>query len=754
MKKDKLKAIDIRLFLFPFLALAMLFAVITGISVNKHIKNTYAMIEKHSMGIVENYSKRIVNSNAATDIITNLIDEKLLSATKIINQLESPKKTVNLTELSEELFVDEINIYNEFGEIINSTSEQIIGWKAYEGHPAHNFMISGQETLIEDIRANSETKVFYKYAFARAKDNTIVQIGVLARKVYDFLHMFAFGTLIEDFVIDENVDNIFFTNADHEIIAGSSEEYVGMAFASEDIFKHFTYEKPRVGKDFAVGDSTLHVCAPVFYNGEKIGTLTVIWSPRLINTEIKQIIIENGFRLILVFIVLGAVLYYAYSKNKDNIKIAFYDELTGLPNNEYLNDYLSQKIKDIKNNKTAVLLLDCTNFKLLNLTYGFKYGNIILKQMAKVFADNIPAGDILFRFEADRFVAVIDDYKSLSELNFISQKLFKEFKSSDFNMSKHEYLTLKIALYEMQDQNISPSQILHNVFICMTSLKNSLSENYIVYNQEIKDTLLREKVIEEALMGVISGENEDALYMVYQPLFDIKTDKIVGFEALARLTVPNIGNISPLEFIALAEKRNLIFSLGNIILKRVLSFLKLLEETGYLGIYITVNISVTQLLRDDFVHAIKKSIGFSHKNLNRIVFEITESRLVENFQLVNERLAELKNMGSLVALDDFGTGYSSLAELRNLNIDLLKIEQSFIDKINQYDRYPLIVSDIISASHRLGLKTVAEGIESECQLNYLKEHGCDIAQGFYLSKPLSEARAIGFLKSYSGQRRQ
>ena len=265
----------------------------------------------------------------------------------------------------------------------------------------------------------------------------------------------------------------------------------------------------------------------------------------------------------------------------------------------------------------------------------------------------------------------------------------------------------------------------------------------------MKDISMREELIEKALIAIIGGEFKDFFHMVHQPLFDIKSNKIIGFESLARMTIQDIGPVPPLEFIGLAEKRNLIFPLGNVILKKVSEFLYLLKSLDYNNIYVGINISGLQLLRDGFFDVVKGTIGLSRENWNRLVFEITETMLVDNFELANEKLAELKSMGSLVALDDFGTGYSSLTELRNLNIDIIKMDRSFVGRIEQYGEDTLITQDIITMSHKLSLKVVAEGVENERQMNYLKNHGCDIIQGFYLSKPLVESDAIDFLKLYN-----
>ena len=189
----------------------------------------------------------------------------------------------------------------------------------------------------------------------------------------------------------------------------------------------------------------------------------------------------------------------------------------------------------------------------------------------------------------------------------------------------------------------------------------------------------------------------------------------------------------------------LIYDLGKQILRKACEFLKKIHDMGYEEVKVSVNISVIQLLRDEFVRDIIRIIESSGIENTSLVLEITESIIMENFDLINQKLKEIRKTGILISLDDFGTGFSSLSRLRELNIDYVKIDKYFIDNITEDKDETLITADIISMSHKFGLTVVAEGVEEEGQVKYLTKNDCDILQGYYISRPLSEDKAIEFM---------
>lgn len=261
----------------------------------------------------------------------------------------------------------------------------------------------------------------------------------------------------------------------------------------------------------------------------------------------------------------------------------------------------------------------------------------------------------------------------------------------------------------------------------------------------------REGNIRQILSDIASDNTDDEIFLQFQPIINAKTGAICSFEALARLKTNKLGLVSPLEFISIAEKTKLIIPIGKIIIIKALSFLNKLNERGYDNISISINISAVQLLRPDFVTELFKIINEMKVNRKNICIELTESIFSSDYNNINSIIGKLKDAGIQLAIDDFGTGYSSLSREKELNVDYLKIDKCFIDALFDGDIDKAITGDIISMAHKLGHCTVAEGVEHDKQLQYLKEHDCDKIQGYLISKPLDEEKAFEFINKHNNK---
>ena len=266
------------------------------------------------------------------------------------------------------------------------------------------------------------------------------------------------------------------------------------------------------------------------------------------------------------------------------------------------------------------------------------------------------------------------------------------------------------------------------------------------YDSELEAIVNRENDIRKALSGIASGQGGAELFLLYQPILDLKTNKVCAFEALARLRTEKLGLVPPNEFIPIAEKTKLIIPDGEIIIIKAFHFLKHLIDLGYDTIRVAVNISAIQLLRPDFTDRLLEIIRETDVPPENIDIEITESVFASDYELINSFIKRLRDIGLQIAIDDFGTGYSSLARVKELNVDCLKIDKYFIDKLLTDGPENVIISEIISMAHRLGYCTIAEGVEEEVQMKYLLENGCDKLQGYLIGRPLDEETAIALLE--------
>lgn len=269
---------------------------------------------------------------------------------------------------------------------------------------------------------------------------------------------------------------------------------------------------------------------------------------------------------------------------------------------------------------------------------------------------------------------------------------------------------------------------------------------YCFFDRQLEEAMARELAIKQELWLIAQGVS-DSLSVQYQPIMDLATNRIAGFEALARLNSQTLGRLSPLEFIPVAEKTKLIIPLGLQVIELALQFLDLLKANHWTGVYVSINVSIIQLMNEGFVDELMQMIRAKQADPAHICLEITESVMESNFVKINGILGEIMAQGLSIALDDFGTGYSSLARERELQVNCLKIDKYFLEKLLTIGEEEAITGDIISMAHKLGHCVIAEGVESESQLDYLRQHGCDKIQGYWLSRPLDPGVAIEFLRS-------
>ena len=257
--------------------------------------------------------------------------------------------------------------------------------------------------------------------------------------------------------------------------------------------------------------------------------------------------------------------------------------------------------------------------------------------------------------------------------------------------------------------------------------------------------VLREAQVKEALVRMVNGAPGERLCLQYQPILNLKTNRVEEFEALARFKSEKLGMVSPLEFIPIAEETQLITPIGRSVMEMACAFQKRLQALGYGHVRIFVNVSAIQILRSEFLTdftGVLKKYGVDPESFG---LEITESVFTDNYRAINEKLEKLIEIGVRVSIDDFGTGYSSLARERDLHVSCLKIDKSFIDRLLYLSPEQAITRDIISMAHRMGHSVVAEGVEQPEQKQYLLDHGCDLMQGYLFSRPLDEGAAIELL---------
>lgn len=352
----------------------------------------------------------------------------------------------------------------------------------------------------------------------------------------------------------------------------------------------------------------------------------------------------------------------------------------------------------------------------------------------------------LFNTYEKRFVFYLKAYKDKKELIEFCESVANTLES----LLVIERIGGGIGIIEIDENNENNvDQLLKNLLIASEKAINIIDKDisFCFFNQDMEMQIIREEDIKHELAKIAEDKNNNSLFLQFQPILDLESNQINGFEALARIKSDRLGLIPPMEFIPIAEKTKLIIPVGKKIIIQAFRFLITLKEKGLNTISVSINISAIQLLRNNFVENIVEMINEMQVNPENIILEITESMFASNYHEINKILGELNVLGIKIAIDDFGTGYSSLARERELNINCLKIDKYFIDKLSSLKDEESITGDIISMAHKLGHYVVAEGVENEKQKQYLMNCGCEKIQGYLVEKPLDEEAEIELLKN-------
>ena len=431
-------------------------------------------------------------------------------------------------------------------------------------------------------------------------------------------------------------------------------------------------------------------------------------------------------------------------RKEQELKLKYMNEhnsLSGLYNRRYFETVMEAENSSFNAVNKALILVNIRKFNKINLTYGYYQGERLIQAMADMLKEICKEDYELFHISTDRFVILVKDYQESANLSALCENILQKAQ----NIQVVSNFQINMGILEITDMTMSVENILKFASIAAENAIKSQSLDYCFFSHEMEKSVLYKEIIKEELTELSISDQDSNLFLAYQPIVDLRTNKIYGFEALARFYSDRLGAVSPNVFIPIAEEEGLIVPLGNKIIRQALRFLKQLEEQGLTGITLSFNVSAVQLLREDFVEGLDGYIKEAAVNPNNLNIELTETVFSNDYDELNRILDQVSGRGIKVSIDDFGTGYSSLARERELNINCLKIDKYFIDKLLSLDGKEAIVGDIISMAHKLGQEVVAEGVEYESQKQYLTEHHCDYMQGYLFSKPVSMEKAIELL---------
>ncbi len=427
--------------------------------------------------------------------------------------------------------------------------------------------------------------------------------------------------------------------------------------------------------------------------------------------------------------------------------MAEHDRLTELPNRELFQKRVQGAIDRSHKDpefRFAVLFFDFDRFKLINDSLGHNVGDALLVDIAEQFRGSLRKKDLASRFGGDEFVVLLNDLKNQDDEHTTAQRLLDMFSQPHKLYGHSVYSTASIGLVTSSQDYIRAEEVIRDADAAMYQAKEAGRARVVEFDQKMHQAAVNRVRLESDLRFAIEREQ---LRLVYQPIIDLESGAIHGFEALLRWEHPTRGVVSPVEFIPIAEDTGLIVPIGEWVLREACQQIQQWDQTLKLTTppSINVNLSLRQVCHPDIVDLIKTVLLKTRIDPSRLKLEITESTIVDDRYDMVPRLKAIRELGIKLAMDDFGTGQSSLGSLHRLPVDLLKIDQSFVQSITANRELAAVMQAIVTLAQNLGMATVAEGIETPEQLVILQALGCEYAQGYYFKPPLTPDQAVEYM---------
>jgi diguanylate cyclase (GGDEF)-like protein/PAS domain S-box-containing protein len=430
--------------------------------------------------------------------------------------------------------------------------------------------------------------------------------------------------------------------------------------------------------------------------------------------------------------------------------LAYHDVLTGLPNRAQFEERLRIDLAQARRSrqKVAVMFLDLDRFKAVNDTVGHNGGDELLREVAGEFAATIREGDTVARVGGDEFTFILPGIEQPDDAAVVAERILRSIRRPRIIAGQEFHVTTSIGISVFPKDGSDADALMRNADTAMYRAKERGRDNHQLFMPAMKASLMETLAMENQLAHALE---RDELFLVYQPIVDLMSGRIVGGEALLRWRHPTRGLVEPDEFIPLAEGTGLIVSIGEWVLRTACAQAKAWQDDGFGPLRVTVNVSARQVEQPGLIPAVAGALRQTGLGSQYLHVELTEGAVMRQVDPVVSTLSELRAMGVGISVDDFGTGYSSLGYLKRFPIDTIKIDRSFVQDVTTDQNDAAIVTTVVTMARSLNLRVVAEGVETEEQLGFLRDIECDEFQGFLTSPPVSAEEFAALVKHHQGR---
>jgi diguanylate cyclase len=504
---------------------------------------------------------------------------------------------------------------------------------------------------------------------------------------------------------------------------------------------------PLVGVGVEFTRSQLRVAEPVLHEGKVVGSIVLVSSldglHRRMATFVAISVVVGLAALGLAYLLVIRIRREMDASEEQLDELAYVDPVTRLPNRHAANAQIKRMIDKVGKGSEgfALLLLDLDNFKIVNDTLGHPIGDELLKALAVRLGEQLPRGDMAFRYGGDEFLILSEGYRAPEHLRLIGQFALLTL-DMPLTVGPHELQVRGcVGVAQFPRDATDASSLVRAADTAMYRAKSLGKNTCAVFEADMDHTAKRRLRIDGELRRAVA---RDELHLQYQPIVDLISGRMVGVEALVRWLHPDLGMIAPAEFIPVAEDSGLIADIGQWVLHAACAQMHQWHSQGHVGLYVAVNVSDRQVKRG-LVRQVDEALSLSGLEPGCIELEITEQSLVDNIEASIAQLTLLKERGVKLAIDDFGTGFTSLSYVKRLPIDKLKIDMTFVKDLPNSADDAAIAMTIVSLAQGLNLRVVGEGVQTQAQHDFLRDLGCHFAQGYLYSRPVTADRMTRFL---------
>ena len=674
------------------------------------------------------------------------VEEQMNSNMKIIEFISQEEKNASkLADWCERTTFSELGYIDSLGNGCNSEGEI---FKVSE----NKFLIPllENEDYVSNIIINYRDKYKDVLIFSsRVKDKSNIQgavYGILEMRSFlditnsEFFKGNGYGYIIDhrgNIIIHPKKDyvgkNVF--NQSSKYNSSVQIQMMKLKVASNET-ESFVYTNKEKEKKYVF-------FSPIYMNGQPTDLVSVIVTPwAYVFERSSKVIIQSigliSFICVIYILVMMYILHQKRINEKKLLIAAYQDELCNIYNRKGFNANAKEFMKKSKN-KMCAIDIDIDNFKMVNGVFGYSFGDEVLKYMASIISEIFSTKGIIGRIDADRF-CIIASYKN-------PNKIFRSIENIAYKLNQNFYnkkdMSISAGIYFMEDIVEEPEAIFDKTRLAGNSIKSIPKVYYAIYSEEMALEVNQENWLIEEMKRAIEFQD---FTVYYQPKFDIISEKISGAEALIRWPHEEKGYISPGIFIPVAEKTYLIIEIGRFVFQRVCQDISQWKKDRLNILQVSINMSRVELYQPDIIEFIELTMNKYSISPNDIQIEVTETVAMDEYKHVREVLNKINDMGISIAIDDFGSGYSSLGCLQIFNIDVLKLDRSFLLNIDNDEKGVNIMRGMIEISTELGLDTVCEGIETRSQLEMLKKMKCKYGQGYLFSKPIPNKEYQKFLQ--------